>query len=57
MDLAQAVALFRELGFPVAVAAFVLIRMERRLHELTVAILQLRAVLLTRLPLPSGRDE
>lgn len=57
MDVDQVIKLVRELGFPIAVAAFVLIRLERRLLELTQAIGQLKAVLLTRLPLSSGRDE
>jgi hypothetical protein len=36
------VRLFRDLGFPVAVAAFVLLRLEGRLRELTSAITELR---------------
>jgi YvrJ-like protein len=36
------IELIRELGFPVAVAAFVLWRLEMRLKELTAAITELR---------------
>jgi hypothetical protein len=40
------VKLIRDLGFPVAVAAFILWRLEARLKELTTAIEALRAVIL-----------
>lgn len=37
--------LMRDLGFPVAVAGFVLLRLEPRLRELTSALIELRLTL------------
>lgn len=44
------VLLVRDLGFPVAVAAFVLLRIEPRLRELATAIQELRECLARRAP-------
>ncbi len=41
----DAIKVIRELGFPVAVAAFVLIRLERQLERLTEAITALKLCL------------
>ncbi|MGH8696419.1 MAG: YvrJ family protein [Burkholderiales bacterium] len=35
------IQLIRDIGFPAAIAWFVLVRVEHRLHELTVAVVEL----------------
>lgn len=39
------IKLFREVGFPVAVAAFVLFRLERAMHELVNVVQQLATLI------------
>lgn len=44
MTIEQAVSLVRDLGFPIAVTAYVLVRMEKTIRGLTDALVDLRLV-------------
>ncbi|WP_315081245.1 YvrJ family protein [uncultured Clostridium sp.] len=54
MDINELVNLIGNVGFPVAVSSYLLIRLEKQIHELNLSINKLNTIVSTKLGLPQG---